>query len=393
MPSEIEIVQPPSGDIYASLRELNPEPIEEEVQEELPEEESREPPAPVPDLMSLSNLDTVTADSISVESTSSQLRNMTSLSNLTRLQVDNRASIEDQTTTSKPEVEPEVEPEDDDFGDFEEAPPLPPTETEFVSKIDQLKSLSLNVTYDEPKQENNNSNLSAEVHEIPLHEAASDGKEETAEDSKKSFELLSGLDFSSPLSTVDQKESCASGMQLASVMSLDLPDIEIPPPFPEDSISAELPLDTTSADETGLDRTVLANETLKPETDNNQSEDVVSTASDCAINQIDPESADMADNVTETSTEDSINPHTIPSSASLGPVSWDVIHTDELPPIENESVEEVAKEIYVQPVHVTKPNSKPILKPKKTVLDDARPVWNRLINECLSILRNGVKPA
>jgi len=382
------------GDIYAALRDLNPAPVEEpEIEPEVPVPEPNlmelnsftaedivsEKTIPEPNLMELSSFDGITAETISSEKPTSKIPPLTSLSTLNRLNIDPPAVI---TPVFTPEPPKEEEVDDDDFGDFEEAgfddfaipaplpptAPVPPPAPQFTSKIDLLKNLTFNASYDDQKQENNNSNFSMETEEDDeISESI-----EPIDDAKKSFDLLSGLDFSAPPSAPDQPEQHAIGMQLASVMSLDLPEIEKPS-------TAETPAESISTIESNsdaMDVTIKPNETIKSETDwNNQTED-----SDYSEKK--PEQIEAVSQEIETESVDAQN---IPSSTSLAPVSWDVISTDDA--VNTEPIEETSSEIV--PTPVVEPKLYP--KPKRTILDDARPIWHQLLNECLAIIRNEAK--
>ena len=109
-----------------------------------------------------------------------------------------------------------MEDEDDDFGDFEEAQP------EF--KIPKSNSISIPT----PTQVNSRPKLDLAKVAKELNES---------KPVETSFDLLSGLDFSSANSSDQISTQSAIGSQLTSVMSLDLPH------FPSDPTpdSAEQP--------------------------------------------------------------------------------------------------------------------------------------------------------
>ena len=108
--------------------------------------------------MSLSNLDSLTANNISEKSSTEKLRSMTSFSTIQRLEIEN-------TSTNSPGEPPQkIEnsenfSEDESFGNFEFAVPEALKPEEPISKIEELKNMTLNVTYDNvPAVENLSSN-------------------------------------------------------------------------------------------------------------------------------------------------------------------------------------------------------------------------------------------
>ena len=107
---------------------------------------------------------------------------------------------------SKPEVpDGNIEDDDSDFGDFEEAKP------EF--QIPKSHSISIPTPTQNSRPKLDLARVAKELNE--------------AKPTETSFDLLSGLDFSSVSS--DHISQSAIGSQLTSVMSLDLPHIPSDP--------------------------------------------------------------------------------------------------------------------------------------------------------------------
>ena len=100
-----------------------------------------------------------------------------------------------------------MEDEDDDFGDFEEAQP------EF--KIPKSNSISIPTPTQKSRPQLDLAKVAKELNE--------------AKPVETSFDLLSGLDFSSVNSNDHISPQSAIGSQLTSVMSLDLPHIPSDP--------------------------------------------------------------------------------------------------------------------------------------------------------------------
>ena len=119
--------------------------------------------------MSLSNIDSLTANKISEKSSNEKLRSITSFSTIQRLAVENTSKNSSEETAQKIGTLENFS-EDESFGNFEFAVPDAIKSEEPISKIEELKNMTLNVTYDNvPAVENLSSNVdffSPSEHEI-----------------------------------------------------------------------------------------------------------------------------------------------------------------------------------------------------------------------------------
>lgn len=117
--------------------------------------------------MSLSNIDSLTANNISEKSSTEKLRSITNFSTMQRLEIENTSKNSPGGATQKIETSEKFS-EDESFGNFEFAVPDNPKVEEPISKIEELKNMTLKVTYDNvPAVENLSVDFSSPLeHEI-----------------------------------------------------------------------------------------------------------------------------------------------------------------------------------------------------------------------------------
>ena len=183
--------------ISGLFRQLEPEKASTSTAEINKNAESKEEPK---NLLKLSDLDSVTAETISEKSSAEKVRSMTSLSNLKRFESSPKFGGISENSVEKEENLTEEE----SFGDFEFAVTSTPASQKPISKIDELKNMTLNVTYEK----------APDPHDKP---SGFEGFAPTEKESlgnyisgENSIDLLADLDFTSEVKS-DAEPALAQG--------------------------------------------------------------------------------------------------------------------------------------------------------------------------------------